>query len=139
MSTSITSFEGEHRWLSNFHPVQIFFEDTLYPSVEHAYQAAKFPKFARFNFTLGTPGAAKRNGQKPGARSDWDQVKLGIMEQLLRLKFRPGSVLATKLLATNGDIVEGNHWGDVYWGVCRGVGENHLGRLLMKIREELKS
>jgi predicted NAD-dependent protein-ADP-ribosyltransferase YbiA (DUF1768 family) len=59
------------------------------------------------------------------------------MEDLLRQKFQ-NPYLKNKLLATgNAEIEETNSWGDVFWGICKGVGENHLGKILMKIRSEL--
>jgi predicted NAD-dependent protein-ADP-ribosyltransferase YbiA (DUF1768 family) len=72
---------------------------------------------------------------------DWPHVRLGIMERLLRQKFTPGSELAAMLSAVDGAIWEGNAWGDTFWGVdlATGEGENNLGRLLMAIRDELRS
>jgi predicted NAD-dependent protein-ADP-ribosyltransferase YbiA (DUF1768 family) len=58
------------------------------------------------------------------------------MEEILRMKFADER-LRDKLTSTAPvELVEGNWWGDTFWGVCKGVGENHLGRLLMKIRDE---
>jgi predicted NAD-dependent protein-ADP-ribosyltransferase YbiA (DUF1768 family) len=74
-------------------------------------------------------------------RIDWPQVRLGIMDDLLRQKFAAGSELATMLVAIDGHIAEGNSWGDTFWGVdlVTGEGENNLGRLLMTIRDELRA
>lgn len=70
---------------------------------------------------------------------DFDLIKVEIMRDLLEQKFYPGSDLAGQLMSTGFvDIIEGNTWGDTFWGVCRGKGENHLGKLLMKIRENLQ-
>jgi len=72
-------------------------------------------------------------------RFDWPTTKLSVMENGLRAKFQVPE-LGAKLLATgNALLVEGNNWNDTYWGMCRNVGENHLGKLLMKIRGELKA
>lgn len=85
-----------------------------------------------------SPGEAKRLGRKATLRLDWEKVKLTIMEDLLRQKFA-WKELKEKLLSTGDEeLVEGNTWSDTFWGVCNGKGENHLGKLLMKIREELK-
>jgi ribA/ribD-fused uncharacterized protein len=134
----IDSFQGEYRWLSNFEPVDIVYEAELYPSVEHAYVAAKtLDRDLRKSIALlPTPGAAKRAGRSLKLRPDWEMVKLTVMEDLLRQKFQHVR-LRRLLMSTVGiDIVEGNTWGDRFWGVCDGVGENHLGRLIMKIRAE---
>lgn len=75
-------------------------------------------------------------------REDWEDVKLEIMEAILYLKFTQNPDLKEKLLETKGHIEERNDWYDVFWGTYNGEGENHLGKLLMKIRnfllEELK-
>lgn len=133
----IEGFHGEYRWLSNFEPVQIAFEGILYPSVEHAYVAAKTTD-SKLKFTISqmaTPGQAKRAGRALLVRPDWDNIKLLVMEKLLTLKFT--DVRLRKLLhSTRGmTLVETNTWGDRFWGVC-GEGENHLGKLLMKIRDD---
>jgi predicted NAD-dependent protein-ADP-ribosyltransferase YbiA (DUF1768 family) len=62
------------------------------------------------------------------------------MEDVVRAKFSQNPELCDQLLDT-GDktLIEGNHWGDRFWGVCDGVGENHLGQILEKVRTELRS
>ena len=138
MTECIEKFAGEHRFLSNFWMVPIEYEGIVYPSSEHAYQAAKTLDVEERHkiAVLAHPAHAKKAGLSLALRSDWKQVKRRVMEEILRRKFeqRP---LAAKLAATGtAELVEGNTWGDQYWGVCGGAGENHLGRLLMKIRTE---
>jgi ribA/ribD-fused uncharacterized protein len=135
----IDRFDGEYRWLSNFWPSQVHWE-LEFPSVEHAYQAAKCSCQADRQRFLGiTAGQAKRLGRQVELRPDWEDVKIHMMEYLLRQKFAARSELAAKLLATGDEeLVEGNSWGDTYWGVCRGQGQNRLGKLLMQIRQELR-
>ena len=72
-------------------------------------------------------------------RGDWEQVKFDVMERCVRYKFAHHPELRDKLLAT-GDayLEEGNDWGDTIWGVSNGVGENRLGKILMKVRGELR-
>src|SRR5581483_4046946 len=116
----IDSFTGEYRWLSNFWPCFIRGRDLVYPSVEHSYQAAKCVRLEdRQRFTTGTAAQAKQAGRGVQVRPDWDLVKKNVMLTALRLKFTLGSELAAKLLATGDTVlVEGNTWGDTYWGVC---------------------
>lgn len=136
----IDSFRDEYRWLSNFYKVPVTYENVVYPSVENAYQAAKFKAVKREVFTTCSPYHAKVYGRGRGCRRDWERVKLGIMELLLSKKFSFGSELANKLLATGeAELIEGNKHGDVFWGVCGGEGENHLGKLLMARREYLRN
>ena len=142
MSNDILEFKGEFWWLSNFSSSNVIFDGFEYPSVEHAYQAAKtMDKDERKQVRdAKSPGQAKKLGRKVTLREDWEQVKLQVMEGLLRQKFSSESDLSSKLLATgDGLLVEGNWWGDTYFGVCMGTGENNLGKLLMKIREEIRA
>lgn len=51
-------------------------------------------------------------------RPDWEHVKTGIMKEIVRAKFSQNQELAQRLMATGEKIiVEGNTWGDVYWGM----------------------
>lgn len=75
-------------------------------------------------------------------RADWDDARnyrLVVMEQLLREKFSDKNPeLKQKLIDTyDAELIEGNTWNDTFWGVCGGIGKNHLGKLLMKIRRDL--
>lgn len=136
----ITAFKGAYRWLSNFWPCKVEYEGITYNCVEAAYQAAKSldVKVRQRVAELPSPYACKRYGRGIALRPDWDDVKVEIMRSLLQQKFTPGTALAERLIATGSRLlVEGNDWGDTFWGVCRKVGENHLGRLLMDIRRRL--
>jgi len=146
MSTEpIRFFEKKHRFLSNFAPAFVGLDGQTYPTVEHAYQAAKFPPDSLRRRAVGLApyaAAAKRQARAlhmtDAERRQWDQRKLGVMRQLLVQKFA-NSELAKALLETGDrELIEGNWWGDTYWGVCRGVGENHLGKLLMEIRAGMR-
>lgn len=137
----IGQFVGKYAFLSNFSPSVVTFEGHKYPSVEHAYQAAKTldPKSRKvFQVpTTLTAGQAKRLGRTLDLRENWENIKVGIMYQLLVDKFSDTN-LRLKLQATGTEeLVEGNDWGDTFWGVCEGVGENYLGRCLEKVRSTL--
>lgn len=143
VKTAIKKFDGKYRFLSNFWPAKVHLDGVSYPSVEHAYQAAKThdPAMRRFIADAPSPGEAKRRGRMiKDKRPDWDDTKLSAMEILLQRKFSPilNPELSAMLKETgDAELIEGNGWGDIFWGVCAGVGENHLGKLLMKVREEL--
>lgn len=135
----IGPFQGDYRFLSNFWPAPVVLDGHEYPTVEHAYQAAKTtcPYQRQFIRSAPTPGQAKRRGRRVDLRPGWDHMKVEVMEGLLRQKFAR-EPLRSKLLATSPrELIERNTWGDQFWGVCNGQGENHLGRLLMKVRAEL--
>ena len=139
---AIDSFSGKYRFLSNFYPSVVIWSSWEWPTVEHAYQAAKSPQDEAYRlacYNAETPGAVKRLGQKCKLRPDWEAKKVQIMRDLVEWKFQQHAELGNKLLATGSEeLIEGNHWGDVFWGVCRGYGENHLGKILMAVRTELQ-
>lgn len=135
----ISEFRNKYRFLSNFYPCVVKIDGIEYPTIEHAFQAMKVhdDDIREVVARQKTPGDAKRMGNTLPLRHDWESTKLGIMERLLRIKFSK-EPLKTWLLGTNSEeLIEGNYYNDYFWGVCNGKGENHLGKLLMKIREEL--
>lgn len=86
-----------------------------------------------------TAGQAKRAGRKLMMRDHWEDVRLDIMRRALELKFTIPDLKAMLLDTGDEELIEGNTWGDIYWGVCRGEGENNLGKLLMDVRRGLVS
>lgn len=137
----IEEFRGEYRWLSNF-----WIHDTARRlSVEHHYQAAKTTNYQDWLLIMSaeTPSLAKKYGKpverggRISVREDWNDVRLTLMEQFTREKYGTNRKLRQKLLDTSGSlIIEGNTHGDTFWGVCNGVGENNLGKIIMRIRDE---
>jgi ribA/ribD-fused uncharacterized protein len=111
-------------------------------TVEHAYQIAKMLQPAdRFQIYhhARTPAEAKRLGRKGVMRPDWGTARVPVMRGLLEQKFCPGTALAQALIDTgDAPLIEGNTWGDRFWGQVRGEGENWLGRLLMERREAVR-
>lgn len=129
---------------SNFSDSLVNYEGVAYMTIEHAYQAAKTTDLSiRLRIAGCTnPAQAKRIGKTLQLRPDWDKMKLDIMYELLVQKFAKGSFNSKALNAT-GDalMIEGNWWHDLFWGQCscdrhNWDGANHLGGLLMRIRDE---
>lgn len=163
----ITSFRGQYRLLSNFADTPFWFTPPggfayVAATGEHAYQASKAgtPADRDWIAAAPTPGEAKHRGRGvQSLRPDWDQVKRQIMMQVILAKFGqhppqawPGA--GALLLATgNATLVEGNTWGDDYWGAVPAgkgtanlwvsadgacwAGRNWLGRILMMTRDLL--
>lgn len=142
----IDKFEYEHAFLSNFYWADAAVGDEIYPTSEHAFQAAKTedPQERKKVRAAKSPGMAKRIGRRVAMRRNWDQIKNGVMHAILKSKFS-NPELRDKLLATgDAKLVEGNTWHDNYWGSCTCAkcgnhGKNVLGRLLMDLREELRN
>jgi len=136
----IERFTGDYRFLSNFFASPVRDEKGEYATVEHAYQAAKASNDAEWYSiaTASTPAKAKRRGSAVVTDMFWEAKRLPLMRAFLIKKFAPGSHLAYRLLSTgDSELIEGNDWNDRFWGMCNGVGENHLGRLLMESRDRL--
>ena len=137
----IDSFRGDYDFLSNFYEAVINYQGIQYLNNESAFQAQKCLKESeKMEFSCLSAAKAKRKGRQIALCPDWEQVKVPIMEEIVRAKFSQNPQLAAKLIATaDRKIVEGNTWNDTFWGVdvATGKGENHLGEILMKIREEL--
>ena len=141
----IDNFRGEYAFLSNFAPCIIKIEKCglTFTSAEAAFQAAKCSEFAdKIRFEKLSPNEAKKLGRKVTMRPDWDEpinFRLTMMEKILRIKFSDKNPKLKQKLIDTGDalLIEKNTWGDTFWGVCNGIGQNHLGKILMKIREDL--
>ena len=144
----ISGFQGKYRFLSNFHPSPITFDleagdrsiRAHAPTAEHAYQASKAAaiKDGLTVLNCATPGEAKRAGRRIRQRPDWEARKTAVMRRVVEAKFRQNPQLARQLLATgDAKLVEENTWGDTFWGVCHGRGQNRLGKILMAVRDEL--
>lgn len=135
----ISSFRKEYRFLSNFYPCQIRYKGLLFNSSEACYQAMKTTdREAWKEFRNVSPKRAKHLGYKVKLREDWDEVKIDIMRDIVTQKFMQNPFLSMQLKKTSPLIlVEGNTWGDTFWGVCNGEGKNHLGRILMEVRSDI--
>jgi N-glycosidase YbiA len=137
----IGPFRGRYSFLSNFHPVMIRYDGVDFPTVEHAYQAIKTTdrKRRRKIATAPTPVAAKHMGKRVQIRRNWNSIKVSVMRELLRRKFAHPELRALLLATGKKELVEINRFGDRFWGVCGGTGQNHLGKILMDVRREISS
>ena len=142
----IASFSEDYAFLSNFYysPIRVFSRKAnryiVYPTSEHMYQAHKTEDIEeRIRISeLPTAGQAKRAGQKLRLRGDWLDVRIHVMRRIVFLKFKQNPALCQLLADTRfATLIEGNYWNDTFWGVCRGKGQNHLGQILMDLRQHI--
>lgn len=141
----IGEFNAAYHFLSNFHPATFVWNHVIWHNSEAAYQGAKtgtrdtLLEFAK----MTNPAEAKRAGKMVTLRSDWNEVKVQIMRDIVFAKFNQNPELRDQLLATgNAQLEEGNFWKDTFWGVCppySGIGKNHLGKILMDLRRSFRS
>lgn len=141
---TIYGFFGPFRFLSNFHVVSIPYDGLVYPSTEAAYMSGKTdnPLTKKALANTKSPSEAKRIGRALELREDWDDIRIQVMEEVNTVKYTQDTPeskqLRQMLLVTKPCIlVEANWWNDTFWGECKGVGENNLGKVLMRIRDTL--
>lgn len=129
----------DYDFLSNFYPSTIWVDGKSWPTVEHAYQAYKTlnEKSRELIRKSINPAIAKKLGRGVEIRQDWHVIKERLMRDFIRKKFE-SPFLADRLIKTgDAELIYGNTWNDRFWGVCRGTGENWLGKILMDVRKEL--
>lgn len=143
----IKSFAGIYVIFSNFTPIRIEFENMIFGSVEHAYVASKTTNFKLRRDVAMIPankaGKAKRLGRIFQLRPNWEKLKEEFMKDFVSQKFKKGLFKEVLLSTRDAEIIEGNYhhdniWGDCYCKSCSDIpGENKLGKIIMKVREEL--
>lgn len=135
----IERFVGPFAFLSNFFPSTFYMDGKKYPDVEHAYQACK--SLSEDDHELirnaASAGMAKQLGRKVKLRDDWESVKLDLMRKLITLKFENPLLRELLLMTDDAELIEGNNWNDTFYGICRGKGQNWLGKLLMEERKRI--
>jgi ribA/ribD-fused uncharacterized protein len=151
----IDSFSGDNRFLSNFWYSPVPDGEIVWTTVEHGYQFYKLinaettlhlvpymtvPTFKRDDvpFLKATPSEVKAWGQTIILRPDWERVKIPIMARLTKIKYQNPEMRELLLATGDAELIEGNTWNDTFWGVCNGKGHNHLGKILMAERHEIR-
>jgi ribA/ribD-fused uncharacterized protein len=134
----IHEFDGRYSFLSNMYLCAVEYEGITYPSAEHAYQASKTRKLGvRCQISaMAHPWQAKKFGGTVMIRAGWEKNRLDIMFQILEEKFRSPNLRSALMATYPEELVEGNYWGDTFWGVFGGKGQNHLGQILMRVRQQ---
>lgn len=149
-TTAITDFSGEYAFLSSDFrfDIPIGFGDYLFHNVSQAFEAAKTSdKLARARIAqASSPLIARQISRMSEKETDWKNIQLSIMQNLVERKFTRNLPLLRRLLDTKAaELInggQGNYLQDTYWGVVWGssgqgrVGENQLGRLIMKVRQK---
>jgi ribA/ribD-fused uncharacterized protein len=137
----INRFVGDHSFLNNFFPSTIYVEGISYPTVEHAYQAHKTQDSSTRELIrcAKSPMIAKKLGRAILLPENWSLIKVDLMRKFIKLKFE-NPILREMLLSTSDfELVQENMWNDRFWGTSKGVGENWLGKILMEVRDEIRS
>lgn len=143
MKLYFNSYDKDLGFLSNFYERSFEYSERKWASSEHAYQAMKSPVISQQDWVRASvsPGQAKKRGRQLAIiRDGWDDQKLFFMEDILHHKFIDGYLRSLLLQTGDAELIEFAPWNDQFWGVNADYqGENHLGRILMKVREEIIS
>jgi ribA/ribD-fused uncharacterized protein len=143
----INSFSNQYEFMSNFYNAPVTYEGLTYRNNEAAFQAHKLAnKEERKKYCEYSPSKAKFEGRNCNLRKDWENIKYQVMYDIVKAKFSQNENLRQMLLDTNNEeLIEGNWWHDNCWGDCycercKDIkGQNNLGKILMKVREELRN
>lgn len=139
----IKEFKNQYFFLSNFYECPVYYNKLVFCNAEAAFQAQKvIDEKEQYKFINLNASQARKLGKTIVLREDWEEVKDNIMYEIVKRKFTVNKELQQKLIDTKDEeLVEGNWWHDTYWGVDSktGIGKNKLGKILMKVREEVKS
>lgn len=140
---TISEFQGQYRFLSNFFKYPITMEDGItYSTREHAFQAYKTTnlEIRKRIAQLSSPAQAKSFGRIGlTLRENWDLIKDDIMRDIIQTCIKQNPEFKMRLAETgDAHLIEGNTWGDIYWGVCNGEGKNKLGQILMECRSRIQ-
>lgn len=135
------SSNEQYFWLSNFSPHGFEEEGLYWPTVEHYFRALKFydRDYREKIRKAKSPRQAKALGQtrKIKIRNDWEDIKEDVMLNALRKIFQSPELCQMLFATGKRELIENSPY-DKYWGCVRdGCGKNRLGRLLMKVRDEL--
>ncbi|OGD67703.1 hypothetical protein A2442_03975 [Candidatus Campbellbacteria bacterium RIFOXYC2_FULL_35_25] len=138
----ILFYEKKFYCFSNFSSFAVEWKGSLWMTLEHAYQSAKFTDENIINEIKNARSSydSKKIAQKypDKVKNDWEDLKLSIMEEIIRAKLEQHPYIQEKLLQTEErEIIEDSHK-DAFWGWGPNKdGENHLGKLWMKLRSEI--
>lgn len=152
MKYVIPKFDGENFFLSNFHPSPIVIQpldnmELTFWTGEHMFQALKWKAMtdtsdgANLAYVKAVcknpnPNHAKKKGREVKIdTAKWEEIKIDMMRETVWEKFKQNPELRAKLMETGAAmLVEGNTWGDTFWGRVDGKGYNMLGSILMEVR-----
>lgn len=136
----INRFKGEFVFLSNRFPCRVLWEGLEYRSAEAAFQASKCQdEMERRVYAGCSTDKAILKGKDQIPYQGWEDDQLGIMESILRAKFELNPSLMQKLADTENCVfLNGNNKQETFWGIdlYSWIGENHLGRIIMSIRDK---
>ncbi|KAF8821885.1 FHA domain-containing protein [Cardiosporidium cionae] len=136
--TRLDSFTGAYHWLSLEYPCPVYFRDHIYPSALHAVLIAQYPHVDFEEMALLTTHKELQNFVREKEElAEWPKIRLKIMENIMRDKFRRNEALREKLRDTGQRELIWNNKEDAFFGQIDFRGQNNLGRILQAIRNNI--
>lgn len=128
-------FRNNYAFLSNMFPCELKINGLTFSCAEAAFQSFKTTDLEiRKTFQNIDGYEAKKLGRTIDLRDDWNEIRLEVMDAVLRVKFKQHPNLFKQLKEIDEPIVEDNNWNDTFWGRCNNKGSNNLGMLLERIK-----
>jgi ribA/ribD-fused uncharacterized protein len=143
--TQVRFFIDQNYLFSNYAALPVRYKDVLYPTSEHAYQAAKFINNKKIYTQIKnakSPSEAKRLADENETETitNWSMIKLQVMSDIIYEKAKQHEEVRRRLLETQDSQIIENSMDDYFWGCGEDdTGQNHLGKIWMRIREELRA
>ncbi len=143
MNEPICFYEHEYYIFSNFSSFMLERKGVVWMTSEHAYHAERFTdetmKQAIASMRSAHDAFTYAQVNKPLQRPDWNEIKLGVMKEILRAKVAQHPYVLKKLLESGDRELVEDSWRDDFWGWGPNKdGQNHLGKLWMEVREEVR-
>lgn len=143
----ILFYPKEFYVLCNFSAFTVTMDDGLiYPTSEHAYQAARFIRSKNWDISIAIRNAPSAHeafqiaqNNKHLALPSWNDEKYDVMKEILHIKTNQHPYVKQKLLETGNRLIIEDSWRDDVWGWGPNKdGQNRLGILWMEVRSEIR-
>lgn len=140
MTIKFYKINEPYGYMSNYKKAPIYLFNNWFKWVESAYQFCKTtdPEEQLLILNAKTNNEARLLGQKVILRSDWNDIKISVMKECVLAKFLQHKDLADQLIYTGNEEIQEDSLTDFFWAIGDGTGQNHLGKILMEVREILK-
>ncbi len=144
MAIRFCKLKDPYGCFSNFWPCDIIYDGYSWPSSEHLYQGMKYKGVDEVYRNLIRKAASPRDAACLGRRgrnirSDWDLVRVDVMEEVVLTKFKQHESLRRILVSTGDEHIIEDFPGDDFWGIGDGSGANMMGEVLMKVRKRTQA
>lgn len=135
---------GEYNYLSNYSNYGFYINNIFYKTVEHYYQSEKYldNEIKQKIINASTPKEASMLGkeQENKIRKDFKLIKNDVMYKGIYEKFIQNKSIMYKLIETRNKTIVEKNVEEYYWGTSKDEpSDNNIGKILMKVRTDIKN